>query len=105
MEGRKEDNGKLRYDLIPSYALERLAEVYTIGAGKYADNNWRGGLKWGRLFSALMRHAWAWWRGEQLDRVDGQHHLASVAWTAFTLMEFEKYGLGEDDRWRMPSSS
>ena len=97
-EGKKNDEGKLRYDLIPTYALEELARVYTIGARKYADNNWRKGFRWGRIFGALMRHAWSWWRGERLDPVDGQHHLASVAWTAFTLMEFEKKGIGEDDR-------
>jgi len=97
--GRKDDDGKLRYDLIPGYALEELANVYTIGAGKYADHNWRKGMRWGRLFSAMCRHAWAWWTGERNDPQDGQHHLASVAWIAFTLMEYEKYKLGEDDRW------
>ena len=97
--GRKDDDGKLRYDLIPGYPLGQLAAVYTLGAGKYTDHNWRKGMRWGRLFAAMCRHAWAWWCGERLDPQDGQHHLASVAWIAFTLMEYEKYKLGEDDRW------
>ena len=99
MEGRKNDNGKLRYDLLPGYPLDELARVYTVGAGKYDDHNWRKGMRWGRLFAAMCRHAWAWWGGERNDPQDGQHHLASVAWIAFTLMEYEKYKLGEDDRW------
>jgi hypothetical protein len=34
----------------------------------------------------MMRHAWAWWQGERDDPMDGQHHLASVAWGALALM-------------------
>jgi hypothetical protein len=37
----KNDNDKLRYDLIPPQALKALAEVLTFGANKYADNNWQ----------------------------------------------------------------
>jgi hypothetical protein len=40
-EGTKYDGGKLRYDLIDAYALEQLAAVYTFGAKKYEDDNWR----------------------------------------------------------------
>lgn len=90
--GRKDDTGKLRFDLIPPYALERLAEVYTIGAKKYDDRNWEKGISFGRLFAAMMRHAWRWWAGESLDPEDGQHSLASVAWCAFALMHFESQG-------------
>lgn len=88
--GIKDDSGKLRFDLIPPEAMEELARVYTIGAVKYGDRNWEKGLHWGRVFAAMMRHAWAWWRGEKLDPEDGQHHLASVAWCALSLMTLEK---------------
>ena len=97
-QGRKNDSDKLRYDLIPVFPLEKVAEVYTIGAKKYDDNNWRKGMCWGRVFAAMLRHTFAWWRGEKLDPQDGQHHLASVAWCALTLMEYEQFHLGEDDR-------
>lgn len=96
--GRKDDAGKARYDLIPAEALDELARVYGIGAAKYGDHNWRKGLAWGRVFGAMMRHAWAWWRGETYDPVDGQHHLASVAWGALTLMSYEMSKSGTDDR-------
>ena len=96
--GRKDDGGKLRYDLIPPEALEELARVYTIGAAKYADRNWELGLAWGRVFAAMMRHAWAWWRGETFDPVDGQYHLSSVAWCAFALLTYELRNVGTDDR-------
>ena len=38
--------GKLRYDLLPADALERLVGVYTIGAEKYDDRNWEKGFPW-----------------------------------------------------------
>lgn len=98
LQGKKDDSGKLRFDLIPPNPLEKLAYVYTVGADKYSDRNWEKGLKWGRVFAAMMRHAWAWWRGEQFDQTDGQHHLASVAWCAFALMEYEKTHKELDDR-------
>lgn len=97
-QGRKDDTGKLRYDLIPPNPLAELARVYTIGANKYDDRNWEKGIKWGRIFGAMMRHAWAYWRGERDDPKDGQHHLASVAWCAFALMEYEKTHPEMDDR-------
>src|SRR3990167_10964079 len=79
-------------------SLSHVAEVYTIGAKKYADRNWEKGLQWGRVFSALLRHAWAWWWGEQKDPVDGQRHLASVCWCALALMEYEDTHPELDDR-------
>ena len=97
-EGRKDDTGKLRFDLIPVRPLEEVARVYTIGAAKYDDRNWENGLSWGRVFAALMRHAWAWWRRERLDQTDGQHHLASVVWCALALMEYEETHQELDDR-------
>jgi hypothetical protein len=98
MEGRKDDTGKARFDLLPVKPLFKVAEVYTIGAKKYDDRNWEKGIKWGRIFAAMLRHAWNWWCGEKLDPEDGQHHLASVAWCALTLMEFEETHPELDDR-------
>lgn len=95
---KKNDDGKLRYDLIPQYPLSEVAKVYTIGAKKYDDNNWRKGFRYGRVFAAMMRHAWNYWRGEDYDLEDGQHHLASVVWCAMTLMEFDRTKVGTDDR-------
>lgn len=97
-EGQKNDAGKLRYDLIPVYPLEKLAEVYTIGCKKYSDRNWEKGLTWGRVFAAMMRHAWKFWNGEERDPVDGQLHLASVAWCAFSLIEYGVTHNELDDR-------
>jgi hypothetical protein len=97
-QGRKFDAGKARFELIPARPLEALAQLYGMGATKYGDRNWEQGLAFGRLFAAMMRHAWAWWRGETHDPEDGQHHLASVAWGALCLMELERTHPDCDDR-------
>lgn len=97
-EGLKYDADKLRFDLIAVEPLEEVAAIYTMGAKKYADNNWRKGLKWGRVFGAIMRHLWAWWRGQDLDPESGRSHLAHAAWGCLTLMEYTKTHPELDDR-------
>jgi hypothetical protein len=97
-EGAKFDEKKARYDLIPAEPLHQLAKVYTFGASKYADNNWRKGIKWGRVFAALCRHSWAFWRGEEIDPESGLPHMAHAAWNCFTLMEYAKHHKKFDDR-------
>ncbi len=97
-EGKKLDSGKLRMDLIPVRPLEMLAEVYTIGCKKYADRNWEKGIAWSRCYGALLRHLFKFWKGESIDREDGQHHLAAVVFYALALMEFEFTHKELDDR-------
>lgn len=87
-----------RFDLIPVYPLELLARHYGIGAEKYADRQYEAGYAWGKSFAAMMRHAWAFWRGEDIDPETGSPHLAAVAWHAFTLMEFGRTHPEKDDR-------
>jgi hypothetical protein len=95
--GGKKDAG-LRLDLIPPYPLFELAHVYTVGSRKYADFNWAKGVAYSKFFGALQRHAWRWMAGEDRDPEGGQHHLASVAWMAFSLMEFQQTHPEHDDR-------
>lgn len=99
-EGRKDDAGKRRYDLIPVEALREVADVYTMGAKKYDDNNWRHGMAWHRIIRAAMEHFEKWRGGEVRDLEDGQHHLASVVWCCLTLMTYEKEYPEGDDRWK-----
>jgi hypothetical protein len=96
--GKRYDVGKLRYDLLPPDALEQLVLVYTKGAEKYADRNWEKGMSWSRCFGPLMRHAWAFWRGEDLDRESGLPHMAHAAWNCFALMAYTMRKIGNDDR-------
>lgn len=73
-EARKHDGEKTRYDLLPAGPLHEVAEVFTFGAKKYSDYNYLG-LDQARIFAALLRHVFAWWRGEELDEETGKSHL------------------------------
>lgn len=103
--GVKYDGEKLRYDLISQIALEELAKVYTMGAKKYEDHNWRKGMKWSRIFSALMRHMWAFWRGEENDSESGLSHVAHAMWNCATLLEYAQMHRKFDDRFLIKKSS
>lgn len=78
-KGVKYDGGKLRFDLVPVPAFELVVAAITYGAAKYTDDGWRK-VKHGRrrYFAAMMRHAWAYARGEWFDPESGLPHLAHV---------------------------
>lgn len=90
ISGCKYDDNKIRYDLIPSDSLHELAKVYTHGAQKYEDDNWRKGMDWKRIMGAIERHYHAWKRGQEIDPDSGLFHLAQVAWGCFTLLNYSK---------------
>lgn len=91
-----------QFHTIPYEALAELARVYKFGASKYADYNYRLGYEWSLSFNAMMRHAWAFWGGEDTDEESGLNHMAHVAWHALNLVLFAELGAdvyGElDDR-------
>lgn len=97
-EGRKDDGGKARHDLIPPELPDAVAQVLAFGASKYGERNWEKGMNWGRPFAALMRHMWAWWRGEAADAETGMSHLWHAACCIAFLMAYEARGAGVDDR-------
>lgn len=94
----KHDTTKARYDLLPPEFLEETAKVLTFGAQKYSAHNWAQGASWSRYFSAMMRHMWAWWKGEDNDPETGFSHLAHAACCLSFLIAYQLRDLGEDDR-------
>lgn len=78
--GRKDDAGKLRYDLVDDAAEEALVSVLTFGAQKYSPGGWRHVPDaQARYFAALRRHLRAHRRGEKVDPESGLPHLAHAA--------------------------
>lgn len=88
-EGTKYDEGKTPYDLLSVEFLEGIAEVSAYGAAKYEPYNWAKGIKYSRVFSALMRHLWNWWRGERCDKESGLHHLHHAGCCLMYLAHYE----------------
>lgn len=98
MEGRKDDTGKVPYELLAPEFLEGVSRVLAFGASKYSPRNWELGMSWGRVFGALMRHMWAWWRGESKDVETGLSHLLHASCCAMFLVAYEARSIGTDDR-------
>ena len=75
--GRKFDDDKLEYGLLPPNALNDVVKVLSYGAKKYARDNWKyvpEGER--RYFDAAQRHLWAYKRGELIDPETGISHIA-----------------------------
>jgi hypothetical protein len=105
--GTRGDLDKPRWDLLPWGAISAVCAVATFGAAKYSDRNWEKGMRMGRIFASMMRHAWAFWRGEDCDKETGLPHTAHLAWNALALCHYsihpERYA-AFDDRPRYPES-
>jgi len=87
-EGAKWDDGKVDWSYLPSGPVGEILKIYAGGAKKYGRGNYLKGIHYSRVFSAAMRHLWAWWRGEELDQESGLSHLAHAAWNVITLLEY-----------------
>lgn len=98
MGGTKYDQAKVRVELLPTAALEQVARVLGDGAGKYGDWNWAQGMRWTRLYGAILRHVFAWGRREDKDPETKLSHLAHAACGILFLLQYELSALGEDDR-------
>ena len=93
--------GKGRYDLLPFYALDRLAKHYENGAVKYGDNNWKKGQYLMRYLSSALRHLTKWAMGFREE-----DHLAAALFNIAAIIETEmmiengKLPQALDDRWK-----
>lgn len=96
--GFKLDKGKVRLDLFPPEALMSISEVLTVALADYPERNWESGMKWGRVFGAMMRHMWAWWMGQDKDPSTGKSHLAHAGCCVVFLICYEIRKIGQDDR-------
>lgn len=91
-----------RFSLLPPEALEKIARHYGVGAAKYDDHNWRKGYDWSLSYDSLLRHANAFWSGEDIDEETGSPHMAAVAFHAMTLLVFMVEHPDFDDRYKRP---
>lgn len=98
LEGTKHDDAKLPHDLLPFDVIEEWSAVLQYGSSKYTPRNWEIGMKWSRVFAALLRHLFAWWMKRGLDPDTGRSHLAHAMCCVSFLLAYEIRGVGTDDR-------
>lgn len=87
-------------DLLDPSFTEGVAKVLTFGARKYAADNWRGGIEYTRLISAMLRHIAAIQRGEDIDPESGLPHVYHVGANAQFLGWMQQERPDLDDRWK-----
>jgi len=98
--GGEKGSKEARMGLLPPEALKELSRIYAKGAEKYSDFNWRKGYDWHLSYDALLRHANAFWSGEDFDPEFGDtYHILHAAWHCFTLFTFITDHPELDDRW------
>lgn len=77
--------GKGRFDLMPPYAMLRLALHYENGSSKYGDRNWELGQPLSRYLDSAMRHI-----VKVLMGLDDEDHLSAAAWNIMAVVETQK---------------
>lgn len=110
-----------RPGLIPADVLLEFSQIYSLGAQKYDDNNWRKGYDWHLSLDAALRHLLLFESGEDYDNckcpppddsgnrlipeypcegcgATGQKHILQVAWHCFTLAWYMDHKREFDDR-------
>ena len=74
--------GKGRFDLLPPYALMRLAQHYENGSKKYGDRNWELGQPLSRYIDSAMRHLI-----KALMGLEDEDHLSAAGWNILSIIE------------------
>lgn len=78
-KGSMDDPRKLPIWLVPGALIYGCARALQHGAKKYAANNWRKGMDYSEVYSALQRHLLAWNEDEDIDPDSGLNHLDHAA--------------------------
>ncbi len=89
--GVKNDQSKLRVDLVPPQLIAYDAAIYTMGAAKYGDDNWKNGLAYRRVLGAAVRHVLQRCMGDRIDAESGLPHLAHARWNIGALIYYDLY--------------
>jgi len=91
--GVKFDADKPRWGLLPWRQVQDVVKVLTLGAKKYpsADNWQKVPDAENRYFDALMRHVYAWVKGEKMDPESGLPHLAHAVCNVLFIMWFDDH--------------
>lgn len=85
------DGSKLRVELVPPQVIEGIANILTFGAKKYAAHNWMKGISWMAIIAGVLRHIFAFCRGEEFDPESGQPHIYH-AMCGLTFLAWYRHG-------------
>jgi len=91
------------YDLLPfQETAEAYCRVAEFGATKYDPWNWSKGLPRVQLICSMLRHTFAYLRGEDFDKESGLLHTDHILWNAVALSHNVHWNLEDDRRGEPP---
>lgn len=91
------------YDLVPFQEMtDAFVRVAEVGAVKYEPWNWSKGLSRVQLIGSLLRHTFAYLRGQESDSETGLLHTDHILWNAVALTHNVHHNL-EDGRRKEPN--
>jgi len=100
---RREKLNLLPYDLVPFQEItEAFTRVAEHGAVKYEPWNWSKGLARVQLLGSLLRHAFAYLRGQDRDPDSGLLHTDHILWNAAVLSHNTHWNLEDGRRGEPP---
>lgn len=99
------NENKPKYQLLEPVSEREEVKVYSKGAEKYEDDNWKKGQSFRSSIGSLKRHISKFEMGEDFDHDFDKkstdkwgltHHLAHISWQAKTLL-WQYYNAREND--------
>lgn len=90
---------KAPLSLVPVTAIKEAALALFLGKTKYGRSNWRATPVYASIyFEALLRHAYRWWEGNNVDPEDGTPELGNAIACLCILIDAKVCGTLIDDR-------
>ena len=84
---------------VSAAVLMEVGVAMLEGALKYGRHNYRAaGVRASVYYDALMRHAMAWWEGEDIDPDSGMSHVTKAITSLVVLRDAMVQGMCTDDR-------
>lgn len=100
---QREKMDLLPYDLVPFQEMtDAYVRVAEFGAKKYAAWNWSKGIPRRQLLCSLLRHTFAYLRGEDCDKESGLNHSDHILWNAVALVHNVHWNLEDGRRGEPP---
>ena len=96
--GLRYNEDKLQWGLVDFDALESMVRVLEHGAQKYDAWNWKKGLPYVSVTESMLRHIYAFLRGEDIDPESGLPHTGHIMCNAMFLDYYTQHCKDMDDR-------
>lgn len=97
-QGKRFNEGKAKWSLVPQSALLPMVEVLEFGAQKYDAHNWMKGLSITEICESMKRHLDAFMENQDNDPESGLSHIGHIQCNAMFLSWMMKNRPDRDDR-------